>query len=1786
MMALLTISSPAFAVPPGTVISNIANANFDVSGAPLSSTSNTASMTTVVARSSAAIELLQQDSFSGTPEDVDPNQLCSTTGAYGGPYVPMPNPSNTSGAAIDLNSPVQLGSAPAYRSGQAVFARVTDTDQNLDPALVESIEVQYTAASTGDTEVGVLYETGPDTGIFTGSIMLGAPPPASGDCTLAVGSDSSLSVAYIDPADPSDSHLASALVDPAGVVFDSGTGALMDGVSVTLIDNVTGNPANVFGDDGVSSYPATVVTGTSATDGSGAVYNFTPGQYRFPLVAPGSYRLDVVPVAGYDGPSTVPTPTLQSLPGAPFDIDTGSRGEVFTVGATAVFLDYPLDLETSGLFVNKLASKTHVETGEFVEYRVSVSSGVGTAPAIAAELTDYLPSGFRYENGSGRLADGTPIDPTIDPLGRDLRFALGDLLPGDTVEISYVAAVTQAAPAKVAVNEAVVTAQNGVTSNTATASVTVVEDRIAERVLLIGRVSLDECNEEIDPWESGVPGVRLYLEDGTFVVTDERGRFHVEGLRPGVHIVQLDEATLPDGYEAMSCAGSSAEARQPLSQFVDAQAGSMWRTDFHLRRKRGELTHQLSATTNEDMIDVSLDVEVGRLGVEKLSAVVLIPDGLELVDGSLSLNDAPIEATLTAGALSVPLPEPDADQRFEIAFEARAIDPTAPARDGWPIRAMLIGKDPAGKAMRSEIAEVATSALSSDTETAPVVEAAALHLQVEAPMADVVSRLPEPEPEEIRLEDQYDRYWLDTQAPGQRFVYPEEGFIPGIASVKLAVIHEPGIRAELRLDGNKVSGLNHDGTLFDQERQVAMSRWRGVDIADGENRFEVVFFDGDVETGRIERSVFFTGGPVAAELVEEASTLVADGRENPVIAVRMTDRAGRPVREGVTGHFRVEAPYQSRQQVDELRRNALTRLEEVRPTFIVGADGIAKIQLHPTSVVGQAKVTFSFGADTERDVSAWLSPGDRDWILVAVANGDLGYNATSGNVDILEEQGGDDGFFTEGRIAFFAKGTVRGDWILTVAYDTDKEKEEVGRRLMQVIDPDEYFTLYADDTQQGYDAASSEKLYVKIEREKFYALYGDYQTGLNETELAAYNRTLAGGKTEYYGDRLRVNGFVSQTDQFFQRDEIRGDGTSGLYQLSRDSILIGSDQVSIQTRDRFRSEEILEERPLISGIDYNIDYLKGTIYFRQPILSRDRDQNPIYIVAEYEVEGSTAEDINGGGRAALRFLDGDIEVGASAVHQQAGTERGDLVAGDARYSFGQDSEIRAEVGYTTSEDAGVEQSGIAYLVEVEHVSDDTVAHAYVREVPEDYGLGQQNVSELGTRKYGADIMHEFTPEWIASGEFFRHENLENNRTRNVVEVSGQYDHAPYSASLGVRHVNEGDENTTQLLYGASRSFFEDRLDFYTTGEVELVGGDDSGDYGNRWLLGSDFAINDRVTLFAMNEFLWADGQDSIDTRGGLRVTPWQGATVSTSYTHETMENGLRGFANLGLNQTFKVGDHWSFSGSVDRSQTVLNQGFDAFDPDTPLTTGNATEDFTATSIGAAFNRDGLTSTGRFENRVSQSTVGWGLFLSGLQEHGERTSYAGNFDFFFDDNDDGSQNWESRLRLSFAHRPNDSDWILLNRFDLVFNHEESATFESQTRKLINHFKANQMLTDRMQLAYQVSLKYVVDTINGQKYDTVGGIFGIETRYNFRKNWDASFHARTRHTFDEQVLGSNVGVSIGHSVIRNIWVSVGYNFTGFHDEDFSTGDYTAQGPFVRFRANLDQTVVRDVLDHFRR
>jgi uncharacterized repeat protein (TIGR01451 family) len=1923
-LLLFFLAATASAAAPGTVITNTAHATYRVWGAVHTTDSPAATLTTEWPRTTAQIELLQYaPAVSGAEQVSVPLTAYEPDGAGGGTTQQIAAIFPAGGATpIDLSQPVPLVAASLFHQGEPVFFRIADADQNIDPATVQTIYALVTSSASLDAELLLLSETGPNTGVFTGYIQSsGMGPVQSYNGVLNVAAGEQLSVRYTDAADATDTTSASALVDPSGQVFDSATGRPVDHVQLALVEAAGGAPATVYGDDGVSTFPSTITSGGTFSDSSGKVYAFATGQYRFPFVRPGSYRIVAIPPSGYAAPSTVAPAVLQTLPGAPFAIATpGSYGDAFVLNpGPAVRLDIPVDPTGVGLWLRKSVNREIAGVGDFVQYTVTVENTSGSLVS-GVVVTDRLPQGFRFRSGSARLDGVAMADPRIDATGRTLIFELGDLAVSGAKEIRYVTGITAGAKPGQALNQVQGRADGGLRSNQANAAVTIKEELFRSHNFIAGRVIADNCGDAPTDRADGVAGVRIYLEDGTYVITDEQGMYHFEGILSGTHVVQLDLASIPGIYELSACGENSRRAGTPFSRFVDLHGGTLWREDFHLQTKAppsGQAELKMTCHLEAGTVRYQADVAARGVPIENARLSIILPEGSRYLEGSsrlaahsvqepqqmgnvliYRLGDAAAGQTLALG-FTIELGEAAQPGRLHtqalltfntpsqqnqrtsmidtvLALDRRTLRQVQPPLTVRPqfesLSAELSAKD---RLMldrlgdRLKTLEIEHVVVSGHTDNRPVrpergqpyrdnqalslarartvagylaerlhlpdsritvvgkgatepvadnanPEGQALNRRVEVKVMSVKVQLihdiasikcadqtlsstqgarpgaapqpaePEEEPAPVQKFEDID---VEALHPGLAWLMPAAQYHPPIPSVKVAVQHSPGERVELLLNGQPVSPLNFDGQSRNQAGTVSVDFWRGVDIRPGDNQFVAVSKDtAGRQTGRIERLVHYSGPPVRATWVASESHLIANGKDVPVIAVRLTDQDGHPARFGLFGEYTVSPPFQAYSAKTRVKADTLTQIVDDKPRYRVGRDGIARIKLAPTTQSGLAVIQVPL-EDKVEEVRVWLQPEVRDWILVGLAEGTAGYNTVSGNMENLAGAGTDEDLYQDGRLAFFAKGRVKGSWLLTMAYDSGRESKDGEKRFFQTIDPDTYYTLYGDTTEQQYEASSIRKLYLKIERNQFYALFGDFDTNLTVTELSRYSRRFNGLKSEYHGQRFGFNAFAADTDQAFIKDEIRGNGTSGLYRLSHTNIVLNSEQVTIETRDRFHSEIIVSSRTLTRHIDYNIDYDAGTLFFKAPVYSRDENFNPTYIVVDYESEGGTGQAYTYGGRGSAKLAGGKAEVGASYIHEGPRHAEGDLVGMDAALDLGKGLRLKGEAAATRRQEAGQTISGQGYLAEVTKQSADLDARVYYREQGEGFGLGQQSGTEANTRKIGAEGDWRFKPAWKLSGEIYRQETLDTGALRELGEARVDYSRSTYDLYSGLRRVEDrlGDGQTgtsSQLLLGGARRFLDNRLQARFTHEQSLGDDGQSQDFPTRTILGVDYKIGEPVTLFAEHEITRGESEATQSSRLGVKATPWNGGQVGTAVGQQYGENGQRLFANLGLTQTWRINAHWSVDAGLDRTQTVHRDATAApLNVNVPTAAG-AEEDFTALSLGAGYKADLWSWNARLESRTSDTQDKLGLVTGIAGEVRKGLGLSAGLQLFSTQDQTGEESLDGDLRLSLASRPKNTRWIVLDRLEYKFETEKQADGKLQARRIINNLNADYKAAERLQLSLQYGAKYAFDTIDGSNYDGYTDLSGLEARYDLTAKWDLGLHASVLHSWNAGQVDYCSGLSVGYAVVKNMWVSLGYNFSGFKDEDFSAADYTAAGPYVKFRLKFDQQSVREMVDWF--
>jgi uncharacterized repeat protein (TIGR01451 family) len=1080
-----------------------------------------------------------------------------------------------------------------------------------------------------------------------------------------------------------------------------------------------------------------------------------------------------------------------------------------------------------------------------------------------------------------------------------------------------------------------------------------------------------------------------------------------------------------------------------------------------------------------------------------------------------------------------------------------------------------------------------------------------------APRADAAQARPKPASDAAAAGA--DRDWTEGQQAGIGWLFPAPDHNPRAPIVRVAIKHLPGQTVKLFSAGRPVDAVAYDGEAKSRDGSFAVSVWRGVPLETGTNELSAEVRNADGSLAQtLHRQVRYGASPMRAELLRDRSVLVADGVTRPVIAVRFTDNDGHPVRHGLVGDFQVPEPYFPAVEADAQQARQLAGLERAKPFWHVeGDDGIAYIELEPTTASGSVSLRFTFRdgqTSREQRLEAWLNPGQRPWTIVGLAEGTVGYNRLNNRMEDLGDAKGD--VLTDGRLAFYAKGRIRGKWLMTLAYDSDKKRDET--RFAGTIDPNSYYTVYADRSERRYDAASVSKLYLKLERPQFYALFGDYQTGIDEPKLARYVRAFTGGKAEYRSPRVSAVAFAANTPGTHRRDDIQGSGLSGPYALGARNIVANSERLSIEVRDRLRSDRIVSTQLLTRYVDYDIDYLAGIVRFKQPILSRDSDLNPQFIVAEYEVDGVAAKHLNAGGRATWRSADQKLQVGATAVHDATDQGKTDLAGADLRYRPDASTEIRAEVAVSRNQPAAAatppEGRATAWLVEAEHHGPRYDLLAYAREQEAGFGLGDLSGAENGTRKIGFDGRVKLLDTLSLSGSGWIENYLASDARRVAAKALLEYRGRDLSVRAGFTfandHLQDGSTARSTLFdLGATKKLMQNKLELDAQTEIPIGGETGSVDFPAQHRFTARYAVAKGVQLVGAYEI--ADGKqvDARTARLGFDIQPWAGAKIAlTGNMQNIAEYGPRSFAAFGLSQSVVLDKHWSADVSLDSNKTL--SGIDpskVLNPLQPVASGGfignggITEDFTAVTAGATY-RAGLWSvTGRAEYRAGSEGDRYGVTAAALRQIGDGSAVGGSFDRFTAKGKNGAETRTTNLQLSWANRPAGSAWSWLEKLELREDAVTGAVAgqadpigapftisgDARSRRVVNSLSLNYTPHAGTEISLFWGSRYTGDRLGTDDIAGWSNLIGADLRFDLSKTFDVSLNATVREGAGGGAFSYAVGPSLGFKPFDNGWISVGWNLVGFRDRDFEQSSYTRSGPYVTMRLKFDQLTLASLI-----
>jgi hypothetical protein len=976
------------------------------------------------------------------------------------------------------------------------------------------------------------------------------------------------------------------------------------------------------------------------------------------------------------------------------------------------------------------------------------------------------------------------------------------------------------------------------------------------------------------------------------------------------------------------------------------------------------------------------------------------------------------------------------------------------------------------------------------------------------------------------------------------------------------------------------------------------------------------------------------------ELAVERDGIPADGQSAVVLTIRLFDKNNKPVL--LPTRVTLETSLGRFKRLDRLDNIDLDKLEPGNQLMV--QNGVGQITLVAPHEPGDANIRATSG-NTFVEGRLSFIPDLRPMIAVGLIEGII--NFRNFDPSKLRTPRSRDNFdqelrnfqkqFNDGkgdaavRTAFFLKGAVKGEYLLTMAYESDKEMRD---RFFRDIHPDEFYPVYGDASIKGYDAQTTSRFYVRVDNKKSYFMFGDLLTAsTNEgRKLGNYSRTLTGVKEHYENKHLSVNVFAAKDNLRQVIDEFPARGVSGWYNLSQQyQGLTNSEKVELVTRDRNQRAIVLNTVVLTRGTDYELAPFSGQILLNRPIPSFDVNLNPNFIRVAYEVEEGVDRFWVGGADAQVK-LGESIEVGGSIVEDRNPTLPYKLKSANSTGKLGEKTFVSAELAQSNGQSgsgvnvvdpvAAADKSGKAARLELRHNGEDLQARIYVSKSGSGFDNPSSGILPARTEAggYATYNLNDKTrlianatrsEDRLTSGKLDSVQaSIERTITDNLKFELGlhraksngidQTPTLPATATSPTTPTGVGLNGGSNILPRSATEVLTDntelksvraKLTAQSTGgkaSAYIEGEQDTSEHEKRMLaLGGDYRFSDRGRFYGRVEDIKNEADSQRAAVVGIDTSYMKDGQFFNEYRLRDALDKRSSESAIGVRNLWNIAEGLRFSTGFEYLRAHEGDGISA----TAATFG---VDYTANPLWKGSGR----LEARRDNNPIDQTTNW-LSTFGLARKLDRDwTFLGKNIYSFTDHAATVDQVNERFQMGFAYRDTDTNRInWLSRYQYSYSKNDPALGAraddagviyndkplSISHELSTHVDYHPSKPHTINGGYAV--RWVRDTLELPKDHT-------RQKSNYLQHW---LHGRYIYDVTERVdlglLGSvkyspysdgistrareySLGAEIGYLMHQNLWASLGYNFIGFKDPDgLSEDNYTTKGPFLRLRYKFD-------------
>ena len=599
--------------------------------------------------------------------------------------------------------------------------------------------------------------------------------------------------------------------------------------------------------------------------------------------------------------------------------------------------------------------------------------------------------------------------------------------------------------------------------------------------------------------------------------------------------------------------------------------------------------------------------------------------------------------------------------------------------------------------------------------------------------------------------------------------------------------------------------------------------------------------------------------------------------------------------------------------------------------------------------------------------------------------------------------------------------------------------------------------------------------------------------------------------------------------------------------------------------------------------DYEIDVTSGRILFRTPVPSLDENLNPIFVRVSYEIEQGGERFWVAGVDAQVKITD-KIEVGGVYVIDR-NPQAPSTLENNPKQIIGVNGAIRitdktvivAEVVQTESFDG---KKGLGKRVEIKHKGDTIDASVYWGKTDSEFNNPGASLAK-GRVEAGAKFGYKIDDKTRLMAEAIHTEDNATGGTRDgqLIAVERRFENN-IRAEVGVRHSDESATAAQDSSIGTTPNEFTSIRGKLTAQVPGVEKANVFGEYeqdiedSDRKLfaIGGDYQIASRAKLYARHEIISTlSGPFSLNndqTRNatviGIDSDYMKNGHLFNEYRVRDAVSGREAEAAIGLRNLWPLAPGLALNTNFERVHSLGN--------------GNG-EESTAGAFGVEYTANPLwKGTGRLELRRGTAadsllhTVGLGFKLN------KNWTLLSKNIISLTKNKGAAvgEKWLERFQFGIAYRDTDTDkWNGLARIEHK-SEKDTTQIDQETRRNVQVLSTHWNYEPRSDwlLSGRIAAKWLNDQSFGNRNKSTAQLIGLRGTYEINNHWDVS-------AFGGMLFGGGgvgrqhgLGVEVGYMLTANLWLSAGYNFFGFRDDDLSGGDYTNRGTFLRMRFKFDE------------